>query len=88
MIRWAIESVILFFLPTLIYVGYVALRSRDDAEGRDVLAGAPILWLTALGAVLVVLVMVVFGSTEGGRPGEGYEPPVYKDGKIIPGHKQ
>jgi hypothetical protein len=88
MIRWAIESIILFFLPTLIYVGYVWLRRPDEMTGRDVLAEAPILWLTATGAILVVLVMIVFGSIEGGKPGEGYEPPVYKDGKIIPGHKQ
>jgi hypothetical protein len=87
MIRWAVESIILFFLPTLIYVGYVGLRRQDEAANKHLLDEAPILWLTASGAILVVLVMVVFGSSEGGRPGEGYEPSVYKDGKIVPGHK-
>jgi len=28
---------------------------------------------------------VLFGSTSGGKPGQEYEPPSMKDGKIEPG---
>ena len=94
MIRIVIENVVLFLMPTAVYLAYVYLVRKPDAgtpgngAGRDPLAEAPLLWLSASGAVLVLLTMIVFGSTSGGKPSEGYEPPGMKDGKIVPGHQQ
>lgn len=88
MIRHVIENLLLFLLPTLVYVTYVWF-SRDEATPkRDVLAEAPLIWLTIVGASLVVVTMALFGSTSGGKPGDGYSPPGMQDGKIIPGHQQ
>ena len=87
MIRMVIENVLLFVAPTLLYVAYVALR-RGEKSGQDVLAEAPLIWLCGAGAGLVVLTMVLFGSTSGGKPSDGYEPPVTKDGRVVPGHQQ
>ena len=88
MIRMVIENILLFIAPTALYVAYVLLVRKDDASGKDVLADAPLLWLCVAGAGLVMLVMVAFGSMSGGAPSQGYEPPVFKDGKIVPGHRQ
>lgn len=87
MIRVIIENILLFLLPTLFYVGYVLL-TRDPAAKKDLLSGAPLVWLFAAGTLLVVIVLVAFGSTSGGRPGQHYEPPSLKDGHIEPGKIQ
>ncbi|HYD15472.1 MAG TPA: hypothetical protein VEA77_03640 [Hyphomicrobium sp.] len=97
MIRTVIENLLLFLLPTLIYVAWV-LFQRSKAEVRDedgngdrqaainILDDAPLLWLFASGAILVIFTLAVFGSSSGGKPGQHYEPSVLKDGKIQPGH--
>jgi hypothetical protein len=87
MIRVIIENILLFLLPTLFYVGYVLLM-RDSAAKKDLLSGAPLVWLFAAGTLLVIIVLVAFGSTSGGRPGQHYEPPSLKDGHIEPGRIQ
>ena len=88
MIRMLIENILLFVLPTLAYLAYVYLARKESSTGRDVLADAPLLWLSVAGAALVLTGMIVFGSTKGGTPSQGYEPPGMKDGKIVPGHQQ
>jgi hypothetical protein len=84
MIRVVIENILLFLLPTGIYLGYVLLTRGVPAKG-SLLDEAPLIWLFAAGALLVVLVLIAFGSTSGGRPGQHYEPPSLKDGHIEPG---
>jgi len=84
MIRVVIENIVLFLLPTLFYVGYVLLTRDPDAK-KDLLSGAPFIWLFLAGTLLVVIVLVAFGSTSGGRPGQHYEPPSMKGGRIEPG---
>jgi hypothetical protein len=85
MIRIVIENIVLFLLPTLLYAGYVLLMRGPPEKGSDLLADAPLLWLFFGGTVLVIVVLVAFGSTSGGRPGQHYEPPSMKDGRIEPG---
>ena len=86
MIRVVIENIFFFLLPTLAYIAFVAFKS-DRWPGLDVvLKQAPLLKLFGLGAALMLTTLVVFSSTSGGRPGEAYEPPVFKDGKVEPGH--
>ncbi len=70
--------------------------SRDEQQtsgpdGKDtgatkILDDAPLLWLFVAGAVLVVVTLIAFESSSGGKPGQHYVPPSYKDGKIEPGH--
>jgi hypothetical protein len=93
MIRIVIENVLLFLLPTLAYLGWVLIARPHTLErapdGRirptRVLNDAPLLWLTASGTLLLIVVLVAFGNTSGGRPDQSYSPPVFKDGKIEPG---
>jgi len=85
MIRVVIENIVLFLLPTLLYIGYVVLTRGAPKKKDDVLADAPLLWLFFGGTLLVVIVLVAFGSTSGGRPDQHYEPPSMKDGHIEPG---
>ena len=88
MIRIVVENTLLFLAPTLVYVAYVYLARKGESATSDVLAEAPLAWLAVGGAVLVVITMVMFGSLSGGKPGDGYEPPVMRNGKIVPGHQQ
>jgi len=87
MIRIIIENVVLFLLPTLIYVAYVMLRRRGQPNGTaaQVFDDAPILTLLAAGAVLAMSVLFFFVSFDEQKPGMRYIPPRYEDGKIIPG---
>ena len=83
MIRIVIENVVLFFLPAALYVAYVMIAR--GASRQSALDTAPILWLLISGTALVIVFLVSFGSTTGGKPGQSYIPPSFKDGKISPG---
>jgi hypothetical protein len=87
MIRVVIENLLLFLLPTLFYVAYVVLKRRIDGTtgSKSPLDDAPLVWLFAAGAGLVIVTLIYFASTSGGKPGQTYQPPVYRDGKIVPG---
>ncbi|MFZ4808901.1 MAG: DUF6111 family protein [Hyphomicrobiaceae bacterium] len=85
MIRIVIENVLLLLLPTAMYIAYVMLTRRGEDPKRGVLDDAPLIWLFACGAVLVVTVLVVFGSTTGGKPNQGYVPPSLDGGHVNPG---
>jgi hypothetical protein len=85
MIRVVIENVLLFLLPTAVYVAYVMLTRRATSAGA-VINEAPLIGLFAAGAALVVATLVYFASTtSGGRPDQTYTPPYVKDGRIEPG---
>jgi hypothetical protein len=94
MIRIVIENVLLFLLPTLLYVAWILMTRRQQTSGPDaeashstkLLDDAPLIWIFAAGAVLVVVTLVAFESPTGGKPGQHYVPPSYKDGHIEPGH--
>jgi hypothetical protein len=94
MIRIVIENLILFLLPTVAYVGWVLIaRPKTLERGPDgrikpasILNDAPLVWLAAAGTILLIVTLIAFGNTSGGRPGQKYVPPVLKDGKIQPGY--
>ncbi len=86
MIRVVIENVLLFLLPTLVYIAYVYMTRDEKPGAARVLDDAPLGWLFATGAALMLLTLVIFGSMSGGKPEQHYTPPVLKDGRIEPGH--
>jgi Family of unknown function (DUF6111) len=86
MIRIIIENVLLFLLPTFVYVAYVYMTRDEKPGAARVLDDAPLVWLFLAGAALMLTMLVVFGSMTGGTPGQTYTPPVLKDGHIEPGH--
>ena len=85
MTRVVIESLLIFLLPTALYVSFALLRRQDDTSVVAILNRAPVLALSLLGATMVFAVMALFGNVGDGKPGQAYEPAVYKDGKVIPG---
>ncbi|MCC7252058.1 DUF6111 family protein [Hyphomicrobium sp.] len=99
MIRTVIENLLLFLLPTALYVAWVLFqRSRKETQEGEtqeeadaswmahVLDDAPLLWLFASGALLVIVTLIAFGTSSGGKPGQHYQPSILKDGKIQPSH--
>jgi uncharacterized protein DUF6111 len=86
MIRIVAENILLFLLPTIVYVAYVYMTREEKPGAMRVLDDAPLIWLFVAGAALVVLTLVSFGSVTGGKPGQVYTPPSFKDGRIEPGH--
>lgn len=85
MIRIVVENLLLFLLPTAMYLAYAFLTRGEDKK-RGIFDDAPLLWLFVAGAVLVVVVLVAFGHNTGGKPNEGYTPPSFEDGKLKPGN--
>ncbi len=86
MIRIIIENSLLFLLPTIVYCAYVFLKGRvAGGTGANTLDDAPLVWLVAIGAALVLVTLIIYGTAPGGRPGQTYQPPVFRDGKIEPG---
>ncbi len=85
MIRVLIENMMLFLLPAALYLSFAFLNRRDGTSTAAVLNRAPMLTLAFLGAVLVGMVLAIFGNVGNGKPGDAYEPAVFKDGKVIPG---
>lgn len=86
MIRIVVENILIFLLPTIVYVAYVYMTREEKPGGARVLDDAPLIWLFIAGAVLVLVTLVTFGSMSGGKPGQIYTPPALKDGRIEPGH--
>ena len=85
MIRIVIENVLLFLLPTAMYVAYVLLTRQTTSAGT-IINDAPLLWLFVAGALMVAGTLVYYGTTTpGGRPDQTYTPPRVKDGRIEPG---
>jgi hypothetical protein len=83
MIRIVIENILLFLLPTVVYVIYVAATRGDSRKG--IFDEAPLAWLMLAGSVLVLAVLATYGSDTRGKPGQVYIPPTMKDGRIEPG---
>jgi hypothetical protein len=86
MLRIVIENVLLFLLPTIVYVAFVYMTREERPGAARVLDDAPLIWLFIAGVAMVLIVLTAFGSLSGGKPGQIYVPPALKDGKIEPGH--
>lgn len=84
MIRIFLENIALFLLPTVAYLAYVMLARRSGSGPARVLDGAPLLWLFAAGAAIVIVTLASMSSRTGGKPGEVYQPSIIKDGHIVP----
>jgi hypothetical protein len=86
MIRVVIENILLFLLPTAVYLGYVLLTRRSANTPGEVIGEAPLVWLFVLGALCVAATLVYYATiTPGGKPGQVYIPPRMKNGQIEPG---
>jgi len=85
MLRVVIEKILLLLLPTALYLTYIYVTHKPGEKRNRAINEAPLILLFLAGVAAVILVMALFGTTGDGRPGEVYQPPVYRDGEIIPG---
>ena len=85
MIRIVIENLLLLLLPTLLYVAYIYLTAGKKGTKKMVLDDAPLIWLFLAGVGLAVSVLLIFGTFSGGKPGQSYHPPEFRDGTVVPG---
>jgi hypothetical protein len=65
MVRIAVEIVLLFLVPTAVYLAW-AMLARPDASAVSVFNEAPYVWLALAGAALVFGFLIYFGWTSGG----------------------
>jgi len=88
MIRLILENIILFLLPTAMYVIYTMIRRSEEKDNTltRALNAAPLVPLFTVGFILMISVLAYFGSkSKGGQPGQVYHPPEVVNGKIKPG---
>lgn len=85
MIRIVLVNLLLLLLPMLVYFGYVYFRARQ-APNQAILGDAPIFWLLAGGAGLMLIALIALGQWEVGDPTGRYVPPYVHNGVIVPGH--
>ncbi len=83
MLRIALIDIVMFALPFLIYGAYM-LATRS-ASPSTLWQGAPVLWLLAAGAMLLLITMATLISFSGGKPGGTYHPPSLQNGVVKPG---
>jgi hypothetical protein len=83
MLRIALIDIVLFALPFILYGAYVV--ATRGAGGEGIFQGAPIAWLLAAGAGLLLVTMATLVSFSGGKPGGIYHPPEMVDGVVKPG---
>jgi hypothetical protein len=85
MVRIVVENILLFLAPAALYLGYEMMIKKSGTNPRQILDTAPLIFLFLAGLAVVAVTLAVFSSKEEGNAGQAYEPPTYKDGKIIPG---
>ena len=86
MVRVVLENILLFLLPTAVYIAYILLTRRGASSTGEVINDAPLVWLFIAGALMVAATLVYYATiTPGGKPGQVYIPPHMKDGHIEPG---
>lgn len=90
MIRIVLENVVLFLLPTALYLAWVIFRGDDvdPQTGRrrsmtEHLNEAPIVWLLLAGTALVAAALALFASQQESNIDKPYQPAIVRDGKII-----
>lgn len=88
MTRILFEYVLPLLAPFVVYFGWAWIAAKRAAaagkEAPDWREG-PWFWLAVVGIVLVIAGLIWTALVGGQAPGV-YHPPVYKDGKVVPGY--
>ncbi|SCA58212.1 conserved hypothetical protein [Candidatus Terasakiella magnetica] len=87
MIKILLQYIFPLAFPTALYLLWALYHKKTKSEEHHIdLTKGPWLKLLAAGLALVAVGLVTFNQYDGEKPGGVYQPPVYKDGKIVPGH--
>jgi Family of unknown function (DUF6111) len=84
MIRILLTIVLPLLLPTLLYLVWLAASQRTALAGPAPWRDMPWTWLVAAGVVLAALFLFFINIRVGSQG--SYVPPIYIDGRVVPGH--
>jgi hypothetical protein len=85
MLRFVAFDAVLFLLPFVAYALWLVVTRRTLTNVADWQVKT-IGYLALAGAVLVILILVVFVHLDTDAPGGVYVPAHLEDGRIVPGH--
>lgn len=88
MSRALLQYLLPLVLPTVLYLIW-AVSIRDSGSGKKlatIIAESPWFWLIVAGLAVAAGSLIVTALVSGGEAGSTYVAPVWKDGRIIPGH--
>ncbi|WP_135080419.1 DUF6111 family protein [Terasakiella sp. SH-1] len=81
------QYILPLLFPASLYLIWALYHKKTKPEEQHIdLSKGPWLKLLAAGLVLVLIGLVTLRQFDGEKPGGVYQPPVYQDGKIVPGH--
>lgn len=83
MIRMIIDGFLIFLIPFAVWWGIQTLRLKDPKAAMRIEHG-PLAWLSIIGLILCIGVIVVTEIREPAHTG-GYQRAVLKDGQLVPG---
>lgn len=89
MTRIVLQYVLPLLLPTLVFVGWIALTRKPGQSPNDMLVrlqDGPWFWLVVCGFALMLAGLAVLGLGQGSDPGGTYHPPQYEGGRVVPGY--
>lgn len=81
--RQALTILMPLLLPALLYI---LIKSQKLGSFKLAARDAPWVWLSAGGVAFAAVVLATWAWTSGAPADARYEPPSYKDGKIVPGN--
>ncbi|GJE73921.1 MULTISPECIES: DUF6111 family protein [Methylorubrum] len=85
MLRLVLEQVALFSLPFVLFAGWLLLARRSPLDGAE---WRPQWTRLVLAGLFVVVASLLMAGLTGERHAEGYVPPRYENGRLVPGHFQ
>lgn len=83
MLRVVLVDILLFLLPFLIYAAYMVWVK--GMAPKNIMAGAPILWLVTSGFVCLIVGLLMIINFSGGDRAGTYHPSTLDEGVIRPG---
>jgi hypothetical protein len=89
MTRIVFQYVLPLLLPTLVFVGWIALTRKPGHSANHMLVRlqeGPWFWLVVAGFALMLAGLAMLGLGQGSGPGGTYHPPHYEGGRVVPGY--
>ncbi|CAO4141802.1 DUF6111 family protein [Methylorubrum thiocyanatum] len=83
MLRLVLQEILLFSLPFLAFAAWLLFARRSPLDHA---AWKPQWTRLVLAGLFVVIASLVMTGLTGQRTKDGYEPPRYENGRLVPGH--
>ena len=86
MIRIVAENIVLFLLPTIVYIAFIYLTREEKPGAARVLDDAPLIWLFVAGPSWSSSRWPPSARSPAASRVRSIRRPTFKDGRIEPGH--